>query len=248
MNTDLPFVRLGTAPTATCSSAGGLSLGRHGSPGRYEELLETALQLFRQKGYHATSMHDIAESMGLRKASLYHYIDAKEDLLVSIYRRTIAEHSERIESISKGPGSASERLALAIERHLESIASNADMFAVYVSENRSLPPAHQEAVRQASREYRKRFEEIIREGVEAGELKPVDPHVAALLILGACNWLPQWYSASGKMSTEEITGLFIEVLLKGLLTEGEGGADNAHRRMREANFGPGDFAAGLQDQ
>jgi len=206
-------------------------LGQNAAPGRYEELVETALQLFRQKGYHATSMQDIADSMGLRKASLYHYIDAKEDLLVAIYRRIVSDYTERIRLISQGPGSARERLARAVQSHLESIISHADMFAVYLSENRWLPPAHREAVRQASRDYRRRFEAIIREGIEAGEFKPVDPHIAALLILGACNWLPQWYSPDGKMTTEEITGLFTEVLLDGLLEKREGGANHAHRGM-----------------
>lgn len=233
MDTHLPLVR--SVPREPLRE--GFLLTQNGAPGRYEELLESALQLFRQKGYHATSMQDIADTMGLRKASLYHYIDAKEDLLVAIYRRTIAEYTERIRTISEGPGTARRRLARAIQAHLESIISHADMFAVYLSESRSLPPAHQEAVRQASRDYRRRFEDIIREGVATGEFKPVDPHVAALLILGACNWLPQWYSSDGKMSTEEITGLFTEILLDGLLTKGEGGANHAHRGMRETDPG-----------
>nr|MBO2472236.1 TetR/AcrR family transcriptional regulator [Bacillota bacterium] len=224
-----------------------MTVAQEGFSSRYEELLETALQLFRQKGYHATSMQDIADGMGLRKASLYHYIAAKEDLLVAIYRRTIAEHTERISAISAGPGPASERLARAIKAHLESIISHADMFAVYLYENRSLPPAHQEAVRAASRDYRRRFEDIIREGIDSGEFKPVDPHVAALLILGACNWLPQWYSPSGRMSTDEITGLFTEVLLRGLMAQREGGAQDAHRGLHQADSGPGDFAAGVPD-
>lgn len=189
---------------------------RQHAPGRYEELLETALQLFREKGFHATSMQDIAEGMGLRKASLYHYIGAKEDLLVSIYQRTIAEHGRHIDVIVHGPGTAGDRLHRAIASHLKSIVLHADMFAVYLSEDRSLPPAHKRSVREASRDYRRKFEEIIRQGIEAGEFKDVDAHMAALVILGACNWLPQWYSPSGKMSTEEIIELFTEVLLQGL--------------------------------
>lgn len=227
MSTHLPLGRSGRL-NELLVAPGGLVLSHDATSRRYEELLETALQLFRKKGYHATSMQDIADAMGLRKASLYHYIDAKEDLLVAIYRRTISEYSERIRSISEGPGAAADRLAQAIKMHLASIISHADMFAVYINENRSLPPAHQAAVREASRDYRRRFEDIIREGIAAGEFKPVDPHVAALLVLGACNWLPQWYSPSGKMSTEEITALFTEVLFKGLLARGEGGGTNAH--------------------
>lgn len=185
-------------------------------PGRYEELLETALQLFRQKGYHATSMQDIADGMGLRKASLYHYIDSKEDLLVSIYQRTITEHGRHIDAIVQGPGTAKQRLSQAIASHLKSIVLHADMFSVYLSEDRSLPPAHRQSVRQASRDYRMKFEKIIRQGVQGGEFKEVNAHVAALLILGACNWLPQWYSPAGKMSPDEIISLFTEVLLQGL--------------------------------
>lgn len=189
---------------------------RQHAPGRYEELLETALHLFHKKGFHATSMQDIAEGMGLRKASLYHYIDAKEDLLVSIYQRTIAEYGRRIDSIVHGEGSAGERLRKALASHLESIILHADMFAVYLSEHRSLPDAHRDAARAASREYRIKFESIIRQGIAAGEFKEVDPHVTALVILGACNWVPQWHSPSGKMTTEEIIELFAEVLLQGL--------------------------------
>lgn len=189
---------------------------RQQAPGRYEELLETALQLFHKKGFHATSMQDIAAGMGLRKASLYHYIDAKEDLLVSIYQRTIAKYGKRIDSIVHGRGSAKSRLLKAIASHLESIVVHADMFSVYLSEDRSLPPAHKQSVREASRDYRRKFEEIIRQGIDTGEFKDVDPHLSALVILGACNWLPQWYSPEGKLSTEEIVELFTEVLLQGL--------------------------------
>lgn len=189
---------------------------RQHAPGRYEELLETALHLFHKKGFHATSMQDIAEGMGLRKASLYHYIDAKEDLLVSIYQRTIAEYGRRIDSIVHGDGPASQRLRQAVASHLESIILHADMFSVYLSEDRSLPEAHRHSVREASREYRMKFETIIRQGIEAGEFKELDPHVTALVILGACNWVPQWHSPSGKMTTEEIVDLFAEVFLEGL--------------------------------
>src|SRR5690625_7878699 len=99
-------------------------------------------------------MQDIAEGMGLRKASLYHYIDAKEDLLVSIYQRTIAAYGQRIDSIVHGSGPAFERLREAIARHLESIILHADMFAAYLSEARSSPESHRQSVRQASRESR----------------------------------------------------------------------------------------------
>lgn len=189
---------------------------RHHTQGRYEELLETALHLFHKKGFHATSMQDIASGMGLRKASLYHYIDAKEDLLVSIYQRTISEYGQRIDSIVNGQGTARERLLEAIASHLESIVLHADMFAVYLSEHRSLPPRHRDAAREASRNYRMKFEKVIRQGIETGEFKDVDAHLSALVILGACNWLPQWYSPTGKKSAEEIVELYTEVLLQGL--------------------------------
>lgn len=188
--------------------------------GRYEELLETALRLFREKGYRATSMQDIADAMGLRKASLYHYVKSKQDLLVPAYQYTIAAHARRLEEIAASPGSARDRLRLAIAAHLQAIIDHADMFGLYLREVESLPEHLRQAVRATNRAYRIRFEAIVRQGVESGEFKAVDPAVAGLLILGACNWLSQWYSSAGRMSPQEITELFLEVLLKGLLNEG----------------------------
>ena len=215
-------------------------------PGRYEELLETALRLFREKGYRATSMQDIADEMGLRKASLYHYVKSKQDLLVPAYQYTIANHARRLEEIASSPGSARERLARAIATHLQSIIDHADMFALYLREVESLPEYLRQAVRAANRAYRIRFEAIVRQGVESGEFKPVDPAVAARLILGACNWLSQWYSPGGRMTPQEINELFLEVLLKGLLNEG--GRKDAHRSLHQADLGPRDLAAGVQDR
>ncbi|HLT58922.1 MAG: TetR/AcrR family transcriptional regulator [Limnochordales bacterium] len=184
--------------------------------GRYEELLETALRLFREKGYRTTSMQDIADALGLRKASLYHYIRSKEDLLVPAYQYTIDAHVRRLEEIAQGSGSARERLRQAIASHLAAIIQHADLFALYLREVESLPEHLRQAVRAANRAYRVRLTDLIRQGVEAGEFKAVDPAVAALLILGACNWLSQWYAATGRMSPQEITELFLEVLLNGL--------------------------------
>ena len=183
---------------------------------RYRELLETALRLFREKGYHATSMQDIADALGLRKASLYHYIKSKEDLLVPAYQYTIDAHARRLEEIANSPGSARERLSRAITSHLQAIIEHADLFALYLREVESLPEPLRQAVRATNRAYRVRLASIIRQGVEAGEFKQVDPAVAALLILGACNWVSQWYVAGGRMSPQELTELFLEVLLYGL--------------------------------
>ncbi|MBO8142734.1 MAG: TetR/AcrR family transcriptional regulator [Firmicutes bacterium] len=232
--------------------------------GRYHEVLKTALRLFRHKGYHATSMQDIADAVGLKKPSLYHYVKSKQDLLLPAYRHVVSRYTERLEAIASGPGSAQEKLGRAIASHVQVIIEHADMFAVYLSELRSLPASHRQAVRQASREYRLRLESIIRQGIETGEFRPVDPHLASLIILGACNWLPQWYVPGGRMSPKEIAGMYLEVLLQGLLApdparrQGEPAQpgvtvarrrpEDARRGMHQADFGSGDFAAGVQDR
>lgn len=161
-------------------------------------------------------MQDIADGMGLRKASLYHYIESKEDLLVSIYQRTITEHGRHIDAIVHGSGPAQKRLTEAIASHIESMILHKDMFIVFLSEDRSLPSIQRRSVRDANRDYRMKFEKIIQQGIDGGEFKAVDAHMAALVILGACNWLPQWYSPTGKKSAEEIVELYTEVLLQGL--------------------------------
>ncbi|EKP94354.1 TetR/AcrR family transcriptional regulator [Thermaerobacter subterraneus] len=190
---------------------------------REQEILDAARKLFRQKGYYATTMQDIAEAVGLQKASLYHYIRSKEALLLQIAGETMRLFHAELDRIEAAGGSVAQQLAAAIRAHVKVVAEHQETLTVLFRESHALPPEHAEKVRGETGRYTRRLTELIARGVAASELRPVDPGAACLAILGACNWMYRWYSADGRLTPQQIGDQFVEVILHGLLAPGGAG-------------------------
>lgn len=186
------------------------------APDRWQEILDAALALFYAQGYHATSMQDLADAVGLQKGSLYHYIRSKEDLLYPLIEQTLEGYVRDLEAIVASGGSAAERLRRAVTAHVERVARFGDMMTVFISEGRHLKPDEQDRVRALSGRYRRMLEDLIREGADTGEFRTGDPALATMALLGACNWLPQWYRPDGRATPAQIAEEFIKLFLGGL--------------------------------
>jgi TetR/AcrR family transcriptional regulator, cholesterol catabolism regulator len=184
---------------------------------RAEEVYAAALRLFREKGYHATSMQDIAAAVGLYKGSLYHYIAGKEDLLVAVFERAMAGLLDQVERIATDESlRPSEQLRLVIGAHVQAVTSNVDALTVYLHEFRALAGEALEPVRQQRERYQLLLQRIIERGVRAGELATDDVGVATLGVLGMCNWIVQWYRPGGRLSATQIGERFADLVLDGL--------------------------------
>jgi AcrR family transcriptional regulator len=184
---------------------------------RSEEVYRAALRLFREKGYHATSMQDIAEAVGLYKGSLYHYIGGKEDLLVQVFERamgTLLGDVERIVADSSlGP---SAQLRLIVQAHVTCVSENLDALTVYLHEFRALAGASLANVRAQRDRYAQLVGEIVGRGVRLGEFETADVGIATLGLLGMCNWVCQWYQPDGRLGPAQIGGYFADLVLGGL--------------------------------
>jgi AcrR family transcriptional regulator len=183
-----------------------------------DEIILSAAQIFREKGFHATSMQDIADSVQLQKASLYHHINSKQEILLEVLDRALDVLIEDIEPIVASDHSSEEKLRLAMTRYIERMTASADLAAVLLLEHRSLEPNLR--ARHISR--RDRFEElwrqIVREGIERGEFRPMDPAVVTFALLGVQNWLITWYREGGQMSGPQFADQFAEIFLHGMST------------------------------
>jgi TetR/AcrR family transcriptional regulator, cholesterol catabolism regulator len=193
--------------------------GLSGSPPREraEEVYAAALRLFREKGYHATSMQDIAEAVGLYKGSLYHYIGGKQDLLVQVFERALGGLLDEVEHIAADESlRPSQQLRLVIVAHVQAVASNLDALTVYLHEFRALAGEALDRVRQQRERYRILLERVIERGVRTGELATDDVDIVTLGVLGMCNWIVQWYRPGGRLNAEEIGQRFADLVLGGL--------------------------------
>jgi len=184
---------------------------------RGEEVYIAALRLFRQKGYHATSMQDIAAAVGLYKGSLYHYIGSKEDLLVQVFERAMGGVLGDVERIvADGSLGPSAQLRLVVEAHVQAVAENLDALTVYLHEFRALAGESLARVRAQRERYRELVSAVVERGVRLGEFATPDVGIAALGLLGMCNWVAQWYRPGGRLSAGEIGGYFADLVLDGL--------------------------------
>lgn len=183
---------------------------------KHEELLAAAVRLFGARGYHATSMQDLAESVGVQRGSLYHYIDAKEDLLWEIMERAMTSLRAAVEGATARRGTAAERLRRAVEAHLRAAAAIPDELTILHVELKSLSGRRRSAMVALRDAYEQLFRGVVEDGVAAGEFRGVDAKAVSFAILGACNWFTQWYDPRGPMSHGRFAEIFAHLFLRGL--------------------------------
>jgi AcrR family transcriptional regulator len=184
---------------------------------RKAQLLTTAERLFRQNGFQATSMRDIAAAMGIKGGSLYSHVTGKDELLWEIATRAGDEFFASLEPIIAADEPAQLKLRRAIIAHVGVITQNLDAAAVYFHEWRHLSEARRAEFARRRDQYEALFRSIIGDGIQAGIFAPVDEKFGALLVLSALNWTYQWYRPDGPMSPEEIGRTLADLLCNGLL-------------------------------
>ena len=187
---------------------------------RDAEVYAAALRLFTEKGYHATSMQDIAAAVGLYKGSLYHYIGSKEELLARVFERGMGSLLDEVEAIAADTSvAASRQLRLILRAHVAAVADNREALTVYLHEFRALAGETLDRVREQRERYRRLLESVVERGVRSGEFASTDVAIATLGVLGMCNWIVQWYRPGGRLGARQIADHFAELLLRGLYSE-----------------------------
>jgi len=167
--------------------------------GREDEILAAAARIFREKGYHGTSVRDIAEAVGLLKGSLYHYIRSKDELLARLFEGLLADTVRELGSIVARDASPEARLRDMVRAYAGAVMAHHDAVGLYLREWRSLPPAELAGLGARRRRMRALFTDVIDDGVRAGSFAAGDAKIAALAILGSCNWLYEWYRPRGRL-------------------------------------------------
>lgn len=181
-----------------------------------ERVIIAAAHLFREKGYAGTSVGEIASAVGIKKASIYHYIRSKEDLLVAIANKGLQELINRIEEVPTDL-SPPHRLQLILELHCRVLLDTTDIAAVALTERRYLPKEAAKEYFHKRAQYQEIVEGIIAEGVATGEFDVDDIKLSTYAILGMINFTPQWFDPEGRLPVEEIAAYIARLSVAGVL-------------------------------
>ena len=181
---------------------------------RREELSREAARLFAEKGYHGTSIGDLAEALGVQKGSLYAHIQGKEDLLYETMRTGAAAFHAALDEIPEKL-QATEKIRLALRAHLRVVVDQLEVATVFVQEWKYLDGERRDEIVAERRRYEERIRELFREGREQGELRSdLDETAAARLFLSAANWAYSWLTP--RADTDALADSFFAVLLDGI--------------------------------
>lgn len=188
-----------------------------GNLSRKEQVIRSAAELFREKGYAASSMRDLAQKLGIEAASLYSHIKSKEEILQHLCFDMAAEFRKSLAEVEKKDVSASEKLKLGIIGHIQVMAKDLTASAVFMNEHRHLSQPYLRDFLLLRINYINRFKSIIEEGARQGEFKDsIDKKLAVMTLFSSLNWMPMWYDPSSKIVPQDLGQQLADMLVNGL--------------------------------
>jgi TetR/AcrR family transcriptional regulator, cholesterol catabolism regulator len=187
---------------------------------RLEEVLQSAANIFFAKGFHATSIEDVARDVGMLKGSLYYYIKSKDDLLFQLLLAGIEDGDAFIAKQIDPEGDPVEQLERAIRAQIDYIIQKRVQFGLFLHEFDSLSGKRQHKLIAVMSRYNGRFVELVRRGQEQGRLMEGEPWIIVNGILGMCNWLYRWYDTDEISNPEQVKQIFVRMLLQGIRVVG----------------------------
>lgn len=184
---------------------------------RKEQVIRKAAELFREKGYAASSMRDLAQKLGIEAASLYSHIRSKEEILQSLCFDMAAEFRKSLDEVEQLEISAGEKLSKGIIGHIQVMAKDLTASAVFMNEHRHLSQPWLREFLLLRINYINRFKAIIEAGVKAGEFKEgIDRKMAVMTLFSSLNWMPMWYDPNTGINPQDLGRQLADMLVNGL--------------------------------
>jgi AcrR family transcriptional regulator len=183
---------------------------------RKEQVILHATEMFKDKGYAATSMRDLATSLGIEAASLYSHIKSKEEILQKICFGMANEFINGLDQVDLLEISASEKLRMGIISHTKVIAKDLAASAVFLNEYRYLSETYLQQFLLLRINYINRFKRFIEQGMKDGEFGNIDKKMAVMTIFSSLNWMPNWYNPVDPKDQEIVSNQLADLLINGL--------------------------------
>lgn len=183
---------------------------------RKDQITQIAQNKFREKGYRAVSMRELADHVGIEAASFYNHFDSKEGILKEICFRMAAEFFNGLELAIKDEKYYDKQLTKAIASHIKVITENTDASAVFFHDWRYLSEPYLSDFKEMRRKYEAIFRKIIREGMSKSIFEKQDETFSVLTIFSSLNWVYEWYDPKGKFTPQQIAENLSSLILDGM--------------------------------
>jgi AcrR family transcriptional regulator len=182
-----------------------------------ETILQAATRLFIERGFDGTSMYEIAEALGVTRTAIYYYYKNKEAILVALTNNITRVAAQLAEEAAQHKD-LSPLLALrtVVERHVRLIIDHGEQFRVVERSEERLPPRLRAAAADYRRSVLANFSALIERGIQSGDFRPTDARVAALAIIGMCNWTAWWFRPGGRKSRDEVVDIISDFAVHAL--------------------------------
>jgi len=181
-----------------------------------ELIILKASAMFREKGFPATSMRDLAEAVGIEAASLYNHIQSKSDILQEIVFRTANDCNVHLDSIDSNSLNCTKKIESLIRFHVQMMLNRFDDYCVMINEWIHLSEPYLSNFTTQRRSYVQKMESIIAEGIRNKEMRPVMPYVAMLTILSSVRGLEFWHRSGKKVAPQAMEDNMVNHLISGL--------------------------------
>ncbi|MGE0066278.1 MAG: TetR/AcrR family transcriptional regulator [Solirubrobacterales bacterium] len=181
-----------------------------------ELLKKEAARLFSTKSYGDTTTREIADSIGINKASLYHHMETKEELLVDLCLEAVTNIYQDTRAAVEATTEPLPRLKALIGAHLSSQFRDHDIHMTMLFELRVLPPKVQRRIIRHRDKYESFVRSVLDEAVEAGVLRTdIDSRYLALSLLDLLNWSQMWFHPASTLTADELGDLFYTLFIEG---------------------------------
>lgn len=188
----------------------------HTRQAKRDAVLRTAVQMFNERGFHQTSLDDVAARLGVSKPTIYHYLGSKDQVLLECVTIGLTQLLAAAEASRQAPGTGADRLTAFLTRYAE---INMDDFGCCVirTGDEALEPESQARFRALKRRIDTAMRELIQEGIADGSIAPLDPKMLAFTLAGALNWPARWHDAKGAEKPRQIASHLVSLLAHGFL-------------------------------
>jgi AcrR family transcriptional regulator len=191
-----------------------------------QAILRAAASIFAERGYHNTSVSDVAEALNVSKPFLYYYLKNKEDILFECSRIATEQLHDVLEQVRRTAAPGWEKLRLLFRGYARVMSTDFGICLIRSTTPGSLPADLHERLFSGRRRLNREVERIVAEGIADGSIRSLHPQLATFALFGAFNWISTWYRSDGSMSPDAIADTYLDLFARGMRPEA-GPADRA---------------------